>query len=739
MSVISGEVKNILFRNEENGYVVFKLNKTTCRGYLENVKVGDSLSVEGEYVNHPKYGRQFEVLAICTPKLESLSEMEGYLASGQFKGVGVATAKAIVKEFGKDTFRVIEEEPLKLLAVKRMTEDKALQLSEAVLEQKREREAFIFLQRYGISLLKSRQIYDRYKGKLYDIITQNPYKIINDIKGIGFISADEIARKVGIKKDSIERIKAGIIYCLEQNSLMHGNTYMHKAVLLGNASDLLGVKKSLVEKGCTELEIENRLILHKQNNDTLVYLRDLFECEMEIVLKLAEIDSVNFQCDERYKDFISNLEQENRREYDELQKEALNLSIQHGLFIVTGGAGVGKTTTINLLIRYFEEKKMNIVLTAPTGRASKRMADATGREAKTIHRLLEVQSLGNESDFSNSGRFAVNENNPLDADVVIVDEMSMVDMYLFRSLIRAIKKGTKLILVGDKNQLPSVGAGQIFKDLIESDCFSYVLLRKSFRQDMGGDIYINANMINDGILPDFTKNSEEFAFIEKSKNDDAFYSLTQEVKRLAQELKIHPLDVLVLSPLRRGGCGTEELNKRLQCYFNPQDASKAEVYYNDTIFREGDKVSHIKNSYSLQTYLLVEESEDEFSLEKGDFGVFNGEVGFIYSIDKHNEEVLVVYDDFCVFYKFKELELIEHAFAQTIHKAQGSEADAVVFIVMSDNILLTKNLLYTAVTRAKRYLSIVGKESVWESVITQNRTVNRNTGLVFKIREALVC
>ena len=741
---ITGYVDHIIYRKPENGYTVFILvsegDEITCVGSLGQIDQGDNLLIEGEEVSHAIYGSQIKVNSYRIVPPSDADSMERYLGSGAIKGVGPALAKRIVKKFGADTFRIIEEEPERLVEIKGISERIAREISEQMDEKKGMREAMIFLQQYGISNALAVKIYDTYGMKLYQIMKENPYQLAEDIHGIGFKMADEIAAKIGIRTDSDFRIRSGILYTLLLASV-EGHVYLPKEILLRNTSIMLQIPQEVIEVQLTNLAMDKKLVIKTEEERVLVYASTYYYAELNCAKMLMEIDSaVNYfptvEQEEEYREQIlkkiGKLENNLDLELDELQRQAVVEAIFHGVFILTGGPGTGKTTTINMIIRYFEREGLDIFLAAPTGRAAKRMTEATGFESRTIHRLLELNG-GLEED-GRKASFTKNQDNPLEADVVIIDEMSMVDLHLFQALLKAITPGTRLILVGDVNQLPSVGAGQILQDLISSQVFSVVGLEKIFRQAQDSDIVVNAHKIHQGESILLNNKSKDFFFLERADVNVIYKHMIQLIQeKLPRYCRVSPFEIQVLTPMRKGSLGVQSLNQILQKYLNPESKEKEEHIYGDTVFRVGDKVMQIRNNYQLEWEIV---SKYNIPIDKG-VGVFNGDMGIIKEIFNYNQTLVVEFDDLRrVTYPFSGLDELELAYAITIHKSQGSEYPAVVMpLLTGPKQLFNRNLLYTGVTRARNCLTILGSRDTINEMISNNNENMRYTGLKRRIRE----
>lgn len=713
---ICGSVKKIIFRNPDTGYIIFRINDSgknvTCIGNLD-VKEKQYLRLQGEFVSHETYGRQFRVISSWIPEADSVYEIEKYLSSGEFKGIGKATAKAIVDTFGDATLSVIENEPLRLTVIKRVTEKMAISLSEQVREKKEEREALVFLQKYGISIFKCKMIYAKYRDKVYTVIAKNPYQLLYDIRGIGFDAVDEIAAKVGISKDAEERIKAAVFNSLN-DMLKNGDTCINEKRLAEHVAGVLKCNVHTVKKAIDLLDRDNYIVRCAGN----VYTAELYFKEYAAAQMLLQLD-YEIETVDRIKVFekVSALEKDKGICFAEQQKNVLLLSIKYGVLIITGSPGTGKTTGISLLTDYYISEGKKVCLAAPTARAAKRMSAATGVEARTIHRMLEVR--GSDAD-EEKAYFLRNEHNPLEADVVILDEMSMVDIHLFYALLKAIKRGTKLILVGDKDQLFSVKSGQVFKDLIDSGCFQKAELTRVFRQDGNSDIYVNATLVNQYQMP--LKNKDNgFSIINVTNSRDMIKQVIHSMEYMAARLHVEPQNILIMTTVRKGAYGMEALNIQLQEHFNRRDALKNEIVKRGIVFRENDKVMHIKNSYNMPVYKKDINNE----MQQTGIGVFNGEVGVITQIDKLKERLTVRYEDYFVIYKFNELDVIELAYAQTVHKVQGSEGDGCILIFSE----ITKNVLYTAITRAKKMMTVIGKEKELMRMLEEKKDAERMTGL----------
>lgn len=734
MDNIKGYVEHIVYRNEDNGYTVFNLNnddgEMTCVGNFHYIEEGELLKLQGEYTTHKLYGLQFKAEAseVCEP--EDLVSIERYLGSGAVKGVGAALAGRIVKKFKQDTFRIIEEEPERLAEIKGISERKAREIATQVEEKKDMRQAMIYLQKYGISTTLAARIYQHYGRSVYRVIEENPYQIADHVPGVGFKTADEIASKVGIHTDSDYRIRSGIFYTLLQ-SVNEGHVYLKKETLTYRAGQLLEVEIQDIEKYLMDLAIEKKIVMKESQEGMRVYASHYYYMEMNVAKMLHDL---NVACEVAEASLMKRLQaiEENTGLYlDDMQRTAVMEAARRGILVLTGGPGTGKTTTINAMIHFFESEGLDIRLAAPTGRAAKRMTEATGYEAQTIHRLLEVS--GNPEDETVNG-FGRNEENPLEADVIIIDEMSMVDLPLMHALLGAIVPGTRLILVGDRNQLPSVGPGSVLKDIIESHCFPVVMLTKIFRQAGESDIVVNAHKINRGEEVVLDNKSRDFFFL-KRQDANVIISvvITLIQKKLPKYVNAQPYDIQVLTPMRKGLLGVERLNRILQEYLNPPEAGKTEKEYGDRLFREGDKVMQIKNNYQLEWEVATKYG---MTIDKG-MGIFNGDMGIIREINTYEETVIVEYDEKrMVKYPYALLDELELAYAITIHKSQGSEYPAVVIpLLQGPRQLYHRNLLYTAVTRARQCVTLVGSASVFQEMIRNTNEQDRNTSLAQRIQE----
>lgn len=741
MEQVKGFVSHIIYRNTGNGYTVFVLNageEVTCVGTFQALDEGELLELDGEYIEHAVYGSQFKVSGFQVASPEDAAGMERYLGSGAVKGVGASLAARIVKRFGADTFRIIEEEPERLAEIKGISERKAMDIA-AQMEQKRDmREAMVYLQKYGISNTLAVKIYETYGGRLYSVLEENPYQLADDIDGIGFRKADELAARIGIHTDSDFRIRSGILYTLLQAS-GEGHVYLPGSLLVRRASALLGLPEDAVSDQLPNLSMDKKLVIKKAGDDTICYASSYYYAELSCARMLMELNQSMLPDGEllpgeedRIYRRIEKIQEKEGLMLDGLQKQAVLESVKNSILILTGGPGTGKTTTINTIIRYFEAEGLDLFLAAPTGRAAKRMTEATGYEARTIHRMLELSGAMPEE--GRRASFERNEENPLEADVIIVDEMSMVDIHLFHSLLKAVSPGTRLIFVGDVNQLPSVGPGQVLSDLIKSEAFPVVRLQKIFRQAQESDIVVNAHKINRGEQIELGGKSRDFFFLERSSVPVMYKHMVQLISQmLPPYVKARPYDIQVLTPMRKGSLGAETLNGILQSCLNAPDASKKEAHLGNTLFREGDKVMQTKNNYQLEWEIV---SRYGIPIDKG-VGIFNGDMGVIREINDAVQTVLVEFEEQRrVTYSFSQMEEVELAYAITIHKSQGSEYPAVVMPLLGGpRMLFNRNLLYTGVTRAKDCVTILGSSRIVEEMIANESESKRFTSLDTRIRE----
>ena len=720
METITGFVDHIVFQNSENGYTVMILStegeEMTCVGMCKGLTQGENISAEGEYIEHPVYGRQFKIQSYETVTPTDRVGMERYLGSGAIRGVGEALAARIVKKFGDDTFRIIEEEPERLAEVKGISERKAQEIAIQMEEKKDLREALVYLQQYGISNTLAVKIYNTYGMEMYSVMRENPYRLAEDVSGVGFRIADEIAGKIGIHTDSDYRIRSGILYTLLQ-AVGEGHCYLPLDLLLRRASELLGVSEENIRPQVDNLIMDRKLVAKGEAVFASSYYYAELNCAnmlRNLNIPMVEAENLPSQ-DAAIRKRLERMAENLSMELDELQLKAVEESIKNGLFILSGGPGTGKTTTINMIIRFFESEGMDIFLAAPTGRAAKRMTEATGFEAKTIHRLLELNSA-------------------LSADVVIIDEMSMVDIQLFQALLKAILPGTRLILVGDVDQLPSVGPGQVLRDLMNSRAFPMVTLEKIFRQAGQSDIVVNAHRINRGEQITLDNKSKDFFLLERNDVNVIYKHMIQLIQdMLPRYVGATSFDIQVLTPMRKGSLGCETLNEILQRYLNPADPHKKEHAYGNTVFREGDKVMQIKNNYQIEWEIV---GRYNIPIDKG-MGVFNGDMGRVKEINDTMSTLLVEFDDGRrVNYPFSALEELELSYAITIHKSQGSEYPAVILPLLGGpRMLFNRNLLYTGITRARNCVTILGSSETVRNMIENVSENRRYTGLEQRIRE----
>ena len=736
---VTGYIDHVIFRNEDNGYTVMVLKgmeeerELTCVGTFPAITQGAAIEASGNYTTHPVYGKQFQIASYVEKMPEDALAMERYLGSGAIKGIGAALAARIVRRFGDDTMRIVEEEPERLAEIKGISEKKAMEIAEQMTEKADMRRAMIFLQKYGISLNLGAKIYQKYGQTVYGVLQENPYRLAEDISGVGFRIADEIASRIGIHTDSDYRIRSGMLYTLLQAS-GEGHIYLPKEELFSRASGLLGVDSSYMEKHLMDMVVDRKLILKETEDGAVVYPTRYYYLELNSARMLCELNILCPEDEEMMEKRINRIEKETGTRLDEMQKQAVAAAASHGLFILTGGPGTGKTTTINAIIRYFEEEGAELRLAAPTGRAAKRMTEATGYEAQTIHRLLELNGMPEEEQEGRAVHFDRNSENPLEADVVIIDEMSMVDIALMHSLLLAVTAGTRLILVGDENQLPSVGPGNVLRDIIRSGCFPVVELKKIFRQASESDIVVNAHKINRGEQVTINNKSRDFFFLKRYDADiiiRVVIALIQE--KLPRYVDAKPYEIQVLTPMRKGLLGVERLNQILQRYLNPPDEKKKEKEIGQRLFREGDKVMQVKNNYQLEWEIL---GRYKIPVDKG-VGVFNGDTGIMTEINEFAETATVEFEDGRqAEYSFKQLEELELAYAVTIHKSQGSEYPAVILPILSGpRMLMNRNLLYTAVTRARKCVTVVGSETTFAEMIRNEKQQQRYSSLDRRIRE----
>ena len=751
---LEGYVEHIIYRNTENGYSVLNLvsdgEETTVVGTFHYISEGELLELEGEYTEHPLYGQQFHMERFEVKVPQDALAMERYLGSGAIKGIGAALAARIVRRFGAKTVEIMEREPERLAEIKGISERKAREIAEQMEEKRELRQAMVFLQEYGISVNLAVKVYERYGQEIYRIIKENPYRLAEDIAGVGFRTADEIAKKVGIREDSDFRIRSGLLYTLLGAS-SEGHTCLPEELLLRKAAELLRVPAEAVERHLNDLSMDRKLVRKifsdaEGRERTFVYSSAAYYAELSTAVMLSRLNLTLETSDTEIDTLLHRVSRQSKIELDERQKEAVSEAVKHGVLILTGGPGTGKTTTINAMIRYFEAEGLEILLAAPTGRAAKRMTEATGCQARTIHRMLELS--GGPESAGGRASFMKNEDDPLEADVIIIDEMSMVDLYLMQALLKAVVPGTRLILVGDVNQLPSVGPGSVLQDLIRSKAFPVVRLTKIFRQAAESDIIVNAHKINRGERIVLDNKSRDFFFLQRQDPNvilRVVLALVQE--KLPRYVNAQPSDIQVLTPMRKGALGVENLNRVLQRYLNPAAPDKPELPFGHGsaggedgenqkgVLRTGDKVMQIRNNYQLEWEVR---NRYGIAVDRG-LGVFNGDMGIVRGINSFAEEVTVEFDEGrMVSYPYKQLDELELAYAVTVHKSQGSEYPAVVIpLLAGPRPLMNRNLLYTAVTRARSCVTLVGSAGTFQAMVDNGTEQKRYTGLCEAVKSYL--
>ncbi|MBZ2174816.1 ATP-dependent RecD-like DNA helicase [Schnuerera sp. xch1] len=730
---LEGTVEDIIFRNETNTYTVANLDtpdgRATIVGYIPVINIGETLRAEGEWIYHPTYGEQLEISNVSIVVPSTVNGIEKYLSSGLIPHIGPKTAKKIVERFGTDTLDIIQYNPEKLKEIEGIGDKKLTKIVKAFEEQGELREVMIFLQQYGITPNYGIRIYKKYGKDTINVISENPYKLSEDVFGIGFKTADKIAQNMGISIESPYRIEGGIRYIINKFA-GSGHTYVPKEELIESTGKMLEIEDELIENSIRELAIKGIIHILSIDDEIRVYYTPFHVAESNVSRKVvelsrAELDDLDIDVDK----VISTIEGQEGIRFAKKQIEAIRESINNGMIVITGGPGTGKTTIINAIIKIFEDQGLTVNLAAPTGRAAKRMSETTGVEAKTIHRLLEYSYM------EENMVFGLDEDSPLDTDLLIIDEASMIDILLMNSLLKAITPGTRLILVGDIDQLPSVGAGNVLKDIINSNAIKVVELNEIFRQAEESLIVVNAHKINKGQFPILNKGDDFFFIREKNSNNTVNIISNLCKERLPSYYGLNPLkDIQVLTPMKKGDVGINALNKHLQDVLNPRSKLKKEKTMGDELFRVGDKVMQIKNNYTTEWEVI----KDGEVIEKGE-GVFNGDFGIIMDIDDDNRIMKILFDDEKeVEYNYNQLDELKLSYATTVHKSQGSEFPVIVMPMhWGPPMLLTRNLLYTAITRAKELVVLVGEEKYLQAMINNNRITRRYSSLDYKIRNML--
>ncbi len=729
MESLKGTIVETIFRNNENGYTVALLESknelVTLTGIFGTDVDGENIEVFGKRIKHPKYGEQFQVEIYNTILPTDLKQIENYLSSGLIKGIGIFTAKKIVEAFKKDTFDIIQNNPIKLTEIEGIGEKKADMIAKSFAEQADIKEIMMFLQSHNISTNYSVRIYKEYGKNTVAVIKENPYRLSEDIYGIGFKLADKIASSLGVEKDSPYRISSGVKYVLSEYAA-RGHTYVPYSLLVNSSANLLETTIEAAEDEIRNMAFTDKIHIETINAEAVVYYLPYHTAEVNVCKNLINLAGMDFNISEK-----EVLEHLNSVENDsisltEMQREAIVQSVLNGATVITGGPGTGKTTIILSIIKIFEIMNKKVLLCAPTGRAAKRITESTGREAKTIHRMLEYAYGEDDSNLT----FNKNENSPLDCHAVIVDEMSMVDILLMNNLLKALKKGTRLIMVGDVDQLPSVGAGNVLSDIIKSNTIKTIRLDMIFRQSAGSMIVQNAHAVNKGTMPILNKKDSDFYFMRENNLNDIVELIVDLYKnRLPAKYNLIPSkDIQVLSPMKKGDAGVIELNRKIQAAVNPPSKSKKEKVFGKYIFRVGDKVMQVKNNYQAEWKL------SDNSLVTGE-GIYNGDIGVILFIDESEQELHVQFDDDKeVVYSFSQLDELILAYATTVHKSQGSEFPVIIMpMVWGPPMLLTRNLFYTAITRAKQLVVLVGKEKYMEEMIENNKINKRYSALDYRL------
>ncbi len=740
METIKGYVEHVIYRNEDNHYTVLELvvdgKATTVTGTFDSASEGETIEAEGEFVKHAIYGKQFKVSSYRSMLPDDVLSIERYLGSGAVKGIGESLAARIVARFGENTFTIIEKEPERLSEIKGISERKAREIAAQLEDKKGTRDAMMFLQKYGITNTMAIKIYQQYGAEIYGILQENPYRLAEEVEGIGFKAADEIAVKIGIHVDSDYRIRSGLLYTLLLAG-GEGHLFLPLPVLRARTAELLGLSEDAVDPVIPNMAMDKKLVIKNQGGMAAVYGSSAYYTELDCARMLHDLmlasGGEDPKEDERLHLSIARIEEE-QLTLDELQRRAVAEAMKNGVFILSGGPGTGKTTTTKAIIELLDKEGMEFQLAAPTGRAAKRMQETTGYEARTIHRLLELN--GAVSERGRRVRFERNEENPLEADAIIIDEMSMVDIYLFHALLKAVTVGTRLILVGDANQLPSVGPGQVLRDLMESGCFPMVVLSKIFRQAEESDIVVNAHRIHEGKEIALDNRSKDFFFLERDQVNVIYKHMIQLIMgKMPAYVDAQPFEIQVLTPMRKGALGAENLNRILQQYLNPASPDKKEYVFGENVFREGDKVMQIKNNYQLEWEVL---GAYQIPVDRGT-GIFNGDMGRIISVDETARILRVQFDEGrIVDYEFANLEELELAYAITIHKSQGSEYPGIIMPLLSaPRMLLNRNLLYTGITRARGCVTILGSRQTIAQMIANVDEQKRHTGLVYRLRELI--